>query len=117
MVDYLRGLPAAATFLEKNAHRMVLSSIVVAELYAGVEGEREQEELDAVIAGFPIIPITADIAKEGGLLRSRFGKSHGVGLLDAILAATVLIENAELATLNVRHYPMVQGLKPAYARR
>jgi len=35
-------------------------------------------------------------------------------LADAILAATVEIENAELRTLNTRHYPMLKGLRPAY---
>ncbi|TFG89271.1 MAG: type II toxin-antitoxin system VapC family toxin, partial [Hyphomicrobiales bacterium] len=41
-------------------------------------------------------------------------KSHGVGLADAIIAATADSENAELKTLNVKHYPMFKGLTPPY---
>ena len=46
-----------------------------------------------------------------------FGKSHGVGLADAIIAATSQIENADLATLNTKHYPMIVRLKPAYSKK
>ena len=43
--------------------------------------------------------------------------SNGIGLADAIVAATVQQEGADLQTLNVRHYPMLTGLKPAYSKR
>jgi hypothetical protein len=39
-----------------------------------------------------------------------------VGLADAILAATAEAEEAELKTLNVKHYPMFSGLEPAYIK-
>ena len=53
--------------------------------------------------------MNVEIAKAGGLFKSKFGKSHGVGLADAILAATAEAENAELKTLNTNHYPHVEG--------
>jgi predicted nucleic acid-binding protein len=34
----------------------------------------------------------------------------------AVLAATADSENAELKTLNTRHYPMLKGLKPVYRK-
>jgi predicted nucleic acid-binding protein len=40
-----------------------------------------------------------------------YRRSHaGIGLGDYLIAATVLTEGLELATLNVRHYPMFPGL-------
>ena len=41
---------------------------------------------------------------------------HGVGLADAMLAATAEAENAELKTLNTKHYPMFKGLRPTYTK-
>ena len=117
MVDYLRGHEQAASFLKRQAGRVILSSMVVAELYAGVKGDAEQAALDAVISLFRVVPVTADIAKAGGLLKRDFGKSHGVSLADAILAATARAENAQLKTLNVKHYPMIRGLRAAYVKR
>jgi predicted nucleic acid-binding protein len=63
-----------------------------------------------------VVPLTVEIAIAGGLYERDFGKSHGVGLADAILAATAEAEKAELKTLNVKHYPMIKGLKPAYIK-
>ena len=37
-------------------------------------------------------------------------------LADAMIAATAQAERAELKTLNVKHYPMIKGLKPAYRK-
>jgi len=58
----------------------------------------------------------AGICKAGGLCKRKYGRSHGIGLADAILAATAEAENAELKTLVVKHYPMIKGLTPAYKK-
>jgi predicted nucleic acid-binding protein len=117
VIDYLRGQPDAVLFFKNNSDRSILSAIVVAELYAGVRGDSEEQMLDKLLSIHPIIPVTTEIAKAGGLLRRKFGKSHGVDVADAILAATTQAAEAELATLNVRHYPMFPGLRPAYAKK
>lgn len=91
-----------------------MSSIVVAELYAGVKGDAEQTTIENFVSLFRVIPVSVEIAKAGGLYKRDYGKSHGVGLADAILAATAEVENAELRTLNMKHYPMIKGLSPAY---
>jgi hypothetical protein len=65
---------------------------------------------------FNVIPVTSEIARAGGLYKRDYAKSHGVGLADAIIAATCESENAALKTLNVKHYPMIKGLKPAYKK-
>ena len=59
---------------------------------------------------------SAEIAKTGGLYKRDCGKSHGIGLADAILAAIAEAENAELKTLKTKHYPMLKCLRPAYKK-
>lgn len=116
MIDFLRGHEKAIAFIEKFSPYIILSPIVVAELYAGVKGTDELSVLDNFVSLFLVVPINFEIAKTGGLYKRDYGKSHGVGLADAILAATADKENAELKTLNVKHYPMIKGLKPAYKK-
>jgi predicted nucleic acid-binding protein len=116
LVDFFRGSNKAIAFVNTHASRIILSSIVVAELYAGVKGDAELTVLENFISLFRVIPLTSGIAKTGGLYKRDYGKSHGVGLADAIIAATCEAENAELKTLNIKHYPMVKGLKPAYRK-
>lgn len=116
LIDFLRGYNPAIAFIEKFSQHIILSPIVVAELYAGVKGPNELSVLENFVSLFRVIPITFEIAKAGGLYKRDFGKSHGVGLADAILAATAEKEKAEIKTLNVKHYPMIKGLKPAYKK-
>ncbi len=116
MVDYLRGRSEAVQFIKSNADRIALSTIVLAELYAGVRDGDEQEKLDNLVSSFGVLPITAEVARMGGLFKRDYGKSHGVGLADALLAATAETGSAELCTLNVKHYPMLKDIKPPYRK-
>jgi predicted nucleic acid-binding protein len=116
LVDHLRGSRAAMSYLSTHRDRILLSSIVVAELLAGFRGETELTEIESLISFFRVVPVTLEIAKTAGLLKRGYGKSHGVSLPDAILAATAQHEKGELATLNVKHYPMFKNLAPAYTK-
>ena len=116
LVEFLRGCSKAVTFVNENSHRIILSSIVIAELYAGVRGDTEKTVLENFVSLFPVIPVTSEIAKAGGLYKRDYGQSHGVGFADTIIAATCEAENAELQTLNIKHYPMIKGLTPAYKK-
>jgi predicted nucleic acid-binding protein len=116
LVDFFRGHNKASAFLNAQSDRIILSSIVVAELYAGVKGDAEQVVLKDFISLFRVIPVDTEIAKTGGLYKRDYARSHGVGFADAILAATAESENAQLKTLNTKHYPMFKGLRPAYTK-
>lgn len=116
LIDFFRGHVTAVAFINACNARIILSSIVVAELYAGVKGDSEQATLQEFVSLFRVVPVSAEIGKVGGLLKRDYGKSHGVGLADAIVAATAEAENAELKTLNTKHYPMLKDLKPAYLK-
>jgi predicted nucleic acid-binding protein len=116
LVDFLRGHSKAMAFVNASFARIILSTIVVAELYAGVKGDAEHTVLEDFVSLFRIVPVNVNIAKAGGLYKRDYGKSHGVGLADAILAATAEAETAELKTLNIKHYPMLKGIKPAYTK-
>ena len=116
MIDFLRGHPKAVALVKKHSSRIILSSIVTAELYAGVRGDEELDTLDNLVSLFRVIPVSPSLARAGGLNKRDYSKAHGVGLADAIVAATCEAENAELKTLNVKHYPMLKGLKPAYTK-
>ncbi len=116
LVDFFRGIPQAVAFVKAHSPRMILSSVVIAELYAGVKGNTEQTALDNFVSLFRVVPVTSEIAKTGGLFKRDYGRSHGVGLADAIIAATCEAEDALLKTLHIRHYPMIKGLTPAYTK-
>ncbi len=86
------------------------------ELHAGVRDEDEQRALDRLLAVLPVVPVTSALARTGGRFKRTYGKSHGIGLADAIIAATAESEAADLKTLNPTHYRMIRGLRPAYGK-
>ena len=116
VIDYLRGVPEAVAYLEARSETLVLSAITVAELYAGVREGKERTALHAFLGAFTVVSVDQEIAERGGLLRREYGKSHGVGLADAIIAACAEHSSADLATLNGKHFPMFPETRPPYVK-
>ncbi len=114
LINYLRGNDNAVNYVKMHSTKIVLSVITVAELYAGVRDNEERKELDEFVGLFPIFPVTPEIAKKGGIYKRDYFKTHGIGLADALIAATAEIHNADLKTFNTKHFPMFDGLKPPY---
>ncbi|MBW2608074.1 MAG: type II toxin-antitoxin system VapC family toxin [Deltaproteobacteria bacterium] len=117
IIDFLRGFDIAVRYIKSHSEEIVLSVITVAELYAGVKGNDEHKELDDFIDLFPILQITTEVARNGGLYKREYFKSHGVGLADGLIAASAEFHDAVLKTLNIKHYPMIKGLKPPYFKK
>lgn len=116
LIDYLRANSQSVDFLENLTQLLLISSISVAELYAGVREGKERTALNNFISVFEVVPIDEKIATLGGLYRRDYGKSHGVGLADALIAATANIKQAKLVTLNQKHFPMLTDLIIPYKK-
>ena len=72
--------------------------------------------LDRFLQVFEVVDIESHIAKTGGLYRRDYGRNHGVGLADAIIAAAAQSIQAKLATLNVKHFPMIKDVQAPYQK-
>lgn len=114
LIDFLRGTRRATDFVGNEALPLTISAITAAELYAGIRDGTERTALERMLLASDVLPIDSDVAKLGGLYRRDFGKSHGVGLPDALIAATASIHNLALATLNRKHYPMLENVVTPY---
>ena len=117
LIDYLKEREEAVHFLESQQISMFISVISVGELYAGVKDGKERHILDDFIEYFQVAPLNLEIAVKGGLFRRNFGKSHGVGLADAMIAATAESENATVVTLNQKHFPMMSNVLIPYRKK
>jgi predicted nucleic acid-binding protein len=113
LVDYLRDRPPAVDFVESLAERPFTSAMTVAELFQGVK-EEERDRLGVVVRGLGILEATAGLAERAGLIARRYRPSHGTGLVDAVIAVTALAGGHTLATLNRRHFPMIEDLEVPY---
>lgn len=117
LIDHLRAVEAATIFLEqKMDSSLYLSAITVAELFSGVREGQERIYLEQFMSIFDVIAIEQKIALQGGIFRRDYGKSHGVGLADAIISATADSLNATLVTLNKKHFPMQKNILVPYQK-
>ncbi|HEV2880262.1 MAG TPA: type II toxin-antitoxin system VapC family toxin [Pyrinomonadaceae bacterium] len=116
LIDYLRGRAEAVSYLESRTEPLLISAITVAELYAGVREGAERVAMDQFLSVFTVIPVDVALAAAGGLIRRDYGKSHGVGLADAIIAATAEGRKADLVTLNKKHFPTLSNVVTPYRK-
>jgi predicted nucleic acid-binding protein len=116
-IDHLRGLPEAITLLSGliEADELLLASEVVRfELLAGVR-KGELEALERFLSALSWVPVSEEVARAAGALAQRHRRSHsGIDDVDYLIAATALLLEADLLTTNVRHFPMIRRLQPAY---
>lgn len=116
LIDYLRGQVDAVAFLRKTRRRLCVSALTIAELHVGVREGAERQVLDNFLGLMEVLVVSPEIAKLGGLWRRDYGKSHGTGLIDALIAASAEIHGCALATLNEKHYPMLEAVQVPYRK-
>ena len=116
LIDFLRGLPAAGRYVGGLTGVPTCSEVTRVEVLRGMRaGERRATE--RFLATMRWVVVDDQVSGLAGELGRRFRRSHGViAAADLLVAATAERFGLPLATLNVRHYPMFEGLEPAYRR-
>jgi len=116
LIDYLKGHPHALEYLMRIEEPLAMSSITLAELYSGVREGDERDALTALISILDVIPLREEMAVKAGLFRRDFRKSHNLGLMDTLIAATSVVMGIPLVTLNRKHFPMLPDLIVPYQK-
>ena len=81
------------------------SPVTVAEVYHGLR-PAEVGNVEHFFRAVECVPLTRSAGEKAGEYLSRYHKSHGVELGDALVAAVCFLSKASLYTLNRKHYPM-----------
>jgi predicted nucleic acid-binding protein len=114
VIDILRGEAPAIAFARALPEPPTCSEITRVEVLRGVRSS-ERRATERLFAALRWVPVDEPIARRAGDLGRRFRRSHqGLATADLVIAATVEELGFELATLNVRHFPMIPGLAPPY---
>lgn len=113
LVDYLRGVEPARLLLRAALEREeVIAASVLTRIELSIGMRRaERERTDALVASLRWLPVDAAVAEEADALARQYGSSHsGIDAVDYCVAASARVNDLELWTLNVRHFPMFPGL-------
>lgn len=112
LIDHLRGVQGATSFLERIArgeYQAMVSVITELELFAGTMKNGEAQKVLNLLSMMSPIPVGSETARKAGeILRQH--RNSGLSALDAIIAASALLNNAVLVTRNVKHFRPVEGL-------
>jgi predicted nucleic acid-binding protein len=109
IIEVLRGNSATYAWLRaQRAAGIALSYSPVsrAEIRAGSR-PAERSAIAALFGTLTAIPIEASTGELAGEQLAKYGKSHGVQMGDALIAASSIEGANELATFNSRHFPGV----------
>ena len=108
IIEWLRGhqpfVDRIPQLIEEHSE-LFWTPVSIAEVFAGIR-KGEETSVNNLFLLLEPVAISDEVGrKAGGYLKS-FGKSHGVELGDALIAASAWSAGIKLWTLNTKHYPM-----------
>lgn len=114
LVDHLRASTPATEYLAGLDARPSCSEISRIEVIQGLRSS-ERRAANRLFALIAWVPVNEAVARRAGELGRQWRRSHpGIGVADLAIAATAEAIDANLATRNVRHFPMFKGLRAPY---
>ncbi len=116
LIDFLRGDKLAISLFQRKRDSIVFSAISGAEIYAGIQGGKEETEVNRLFSIFAVFPVTGEVARKAGEWIRIYRPSHSMEIPEALIGATCQVNSLELVTLNIKHYPMFPDLKPPYTK-
>jgi predicted nucleic acid-binding protein len=91
--------------LSRSGDAVLYSPVSVAELWAGAR-PNEYEATNNLFRALTCVPIDEEAGRQAGAYLRHYRKTHGVHVVDALIAAGAVTNGAQLWTLNRKHYPM-----------
>lgn len=114
LVDHVRGSEAARAYLRGLSDIPACSEVTRTELLRGIRSG-ERRATDQLMGMIQWIAVDERISRRAGELGRRYRRSHAaIGVPDLLIAATAELADGDLATSNVRDFPMFKGLRPPY---
>jgi hypothetical protein len=115
LIAHLRGDERATRLLLDTATADRAASVLARiEIEGGMRSD-ERRSVASLFGILRLLDVSDAVARRAGEMLRTYRRSHpGIDLVDYAVAATAEIHAAQLATLNVKHFPMVEGLAPPY---
>ncbi|CAN5451553.1 type II toxin-antitoxin system VapC family toxin [soil metagenome] len=111
LIAHLRGDPRATELLLATPSAQRLASVLARIEIEGGMRSAERRSVAELFSALRLMPLTDAIARRAGELLRTYRRSHGgIDLVDYATAATADMHGAQLATLNVKHFPMFPDL-------
>ena len=107
---YKNNLPIVDELRKIGQSRLTISVITQAELYYGALNKVELSKIKRHLALLQALPVSTDVSAKFIELMEAYSLSHKLAIPDAIIAATAIIHDVPLYTLNLRDFRFINGL-------
>ncbi len=118
-VDVLRGYPPAVAWLTSLGSEMLgVPGLVAMELLQDCSNRKEQSQMEAKLRPYCIYWPNQTDCNRAYKDYARRRLSHGLGILDVLIAETAVGMGVPLATFDTKHYGVISALRTIqpYAR-
>src|SRR5437016_4000899 len=110
-IDLLRKQADALAWFATLTEAPGIPGFVALELVIGCRDNTEVKRVRAFVGKFSVVWPTESDLEKALTDYAPLKMSHGIGGMDALIAATVVGRDDTLLTLNVRHFKAVSDLK------
>ena len=105
-----KHLPALNWYFSLTIGTIAIPGHALMELYQSANNKQQLQVTDIVVAGLPIVWASEDESMQAVKNFRSMHLSHGVGLVDSLIAAAAITHNAILCTSNLKHFRHIPGL-------
>jgi len=112
IIDIFKGYQPAINWLESESDKNIgVSGFTVFEVLQGSRDKEEMLTLQKKLVKFPIFWPSENDCNHALVTFSNLFLSHGVEVIDTLIAYTAINLDVPIVTLNKKHYEPISGLK------
>ena len=107
---YKNNQKIVAALRDIGVESIAISAVTAGELLFGALNKKEVQTIKRDIEHLNLMHINDLISEKYIELMLKYSKSHGLAIPDALIAATALVNNVSLYTLNRKDFIFIAGL-------
>jgi predicted nucleic acid-binding protein len=112
IIEFYRENPTVVSNLKAIGQQNIAISIITAgELLYGALNKRELQRIKQDLEHLELIHLTPEIGQRFSELMIKYTLSHRLSLPDGLIAATALMEDLPLYTLNLKDFRYIEQIR------
>jgi len=113
-LDYLRSKEKSKTILQNlpDNTEVYISTITLFELYMGATNEKKWNDVKNLTIDIPELSFSKAVSEKSAIIYHELRKENKlIDFRDIFIAATSLVFNLPILTLNKKHFARIKGLE------
>lgn len=111
LIDLQKGQPNTIKKFDKLKEKVIISRITACEFIYGAKNKKEKKVNMQFIDHLKIVEVNETISEYTYSLLDKHGLATKLGIADAIIAATAIVKDLPLWTLNKKHFLKIKELE------